>query len=632
MQKGDAGINIKKTDIDISRLNNLVIEDNAHIFDIDISGNSETVTNGFYNTYNLNRFNNVLFNESDLSNEDTLIFQNNQWKLTNISNVSISKGDIGPTGDIGLTGTIGDQGAIGVQGAIGEQGSIGDQGPDGDTGVQGFKGEIGENLKGDTGPTGPQGDMGPTGSQGDTGATGSQGDTGPVGDIGQKGNQGPQGNTGVFSSLTFNENEFYIDNRVINIDHISYLRYFTILGYDYNQSISSKYTSFSDLVRIKTLVDNNNTGDYFRVLPVNENFYKYKTPSGVWVHDDTNGNTSSVNYSNAVEVFSYRVNDIGAYVSRNGSSYQIRIGFEVSQSGVISGHKVRVDRLRIHAPTTDYTNYTNSDSSIKLYRNRNFVRSFDVYFSTNPLVDTDAGTSVDYIRTDPNWKFLQSVTLDLRGNRSRYTAYDFDVGNYDYIDVDLDYLLRGDYPNEGISGLLFTGVTNFDNFNGTVGDNIIRMGRISLLQRGLHDHTDISVTNFKIYKQTNYFIDFFTIEFNINFNNTDSDGNDVSGRSLIESGDMVSIYLNDFSSLPKNLEGYVYIESYDTNNYTNFNKNLIVGKCIINEQDPGPGSVINIVFNDNIKFTNSKTFIVKIDSFNTESDITQLTKYKLVEN
>ena len=624
MQKGDAGINIKKADIDISTLNNLVIEDPTHVFNVDISGSSETVTNGFYNTYNLNRFNNTSFNESDLSNGDTLIFQNNQWKLTNISSVSISTGptgDTGPAGDTGSTGPAGDTGPTG------------DTGLAGGIGVQGLKGEIGEYLEGDTGPTGSDGPTGPNGAQGDTGPDGSQGDTGPVGDIGQQGNQGVQGDTGVFSSLTFNENEFYIDNTVINIDHISYLRYFTILGYDYNKSIGSKYTSYSDIVRIKTLVDNNNTTEYFRVLPVNENFYKYKTPSGIWVHDDTNGNTSSSNYIDAVDVFSYSVYDNGAYVSSNGTSYQIRIGFEVSQSGVISGHKVRVDRLRIHAPTTTYTNYTNSDSSIRTYRNRNFVRSFDVYFTTNPLVDTDVGM-VDDLEIDPNWKFLHSVTLDLRGNRSRNSTADFDVGDYDYIDVDLDYLLRGEYPNEGISGLLFTTVTNFDYItNSSVNPgNIIRMGRMSLLQRGLHDHTDITITNFKIYKQTNYFQDFFTIDFNINFNNTDSSGNDVSGRSLIESGDMVSIYLSDFSALPRNLEGYAYIESYDTNNYSNFNKNLIVGKCIINDQVPGPGSVINIVFNDNIKFTNSKIFTVKIHSFNVDTDTAGLTKYKLIEN
>lgn len=629
MQKGDAGINIKKTDIDISTLNNLVIEDPTHVFNVDISGSSETVTNGFYNTYNLNRFNNTSFNESDLSNEDTLIFQNNQWKLTNISSVSISNGDTGPTGDIGLTGTDGQKGIIGLTGETGLIGPTGDTGPTGDIGLQGLKGEIGDYLEGDTGPTGSDGPTGPTGPDGDTGPVGSQGDTGPDGDIGQQGNQGAQGNTGLFASLTFNENEFYIDNRVINIDHISYLRYFTILGYDYNKSISSKYTSSS----IKTLVDNINTSVYFWVLPVTENFYKYKTPSGIWVHDDIAGNTSGSNYSDAADVFSIRTIDNGAYVSSNGTSYQIRIGFEVSQSGVISGHKVRVDRLRIHAPTTTYTNSTNSTSSSKIYRNRDFVRSFDVYFTTNPLVDTDVGM-VDDLHTDPNWKFLQSVTLDLRGNRARYSTSDFDVGDYDYIDVDLDYLLRGEYPNQGISGLLFTGVTNFDyitNSSASPG-NIIRMGRMSLLQRGLHDHTDITITNFKIYKQTNYFKDFFTIDFNINFNNTDSSGNDVSGRSLIESGDMVSIYLSDFSSFPRNLEGYVYIESYDTNNYSNFNKNLIVGKCIINDQNPGPGTVINIVFNDNIKFTNSKTFTVKLHSFNYDPDTTELTKYKLIEN
>lgn len=51
-------------------------------------------------------------------------------------------------------------------------------------------------LKGDTGPQGPQGIQGATGPKGDTGATGPKGETGATGSVGPQGPIGPQGEQG----------------------------------------------------------------------------------------------------------------------------------------------------------------------------------------------------------------------------------------------------------------------------------------------------------------------------------------------------------------------------------------------------------------------------------------------------
>ena len=57
-------------------------------------------------------------------------------------------------------------------------------------------------LKGDTGPQGPQGARG---LQGDTGPQGPKGDTGPQGPKGDTGPQGPKGDTSLDTALTLDE-------------------------------------------------------------------------------------------------------------------------------------------------------------------------------------------------------------------------------------------------------------------------------------------------------------------------------------------------------------------------------------------------------------------------------------------
>lgn len=82
-------------------------------------------------------------------------------------------------------------GAVGPQGPAGPKGETGAQGPQGlkgDTGAQGPQG-----LKGDTGAQGPQGLKGDTGAQGPQGLKGETGATGPQGPAGGQGPQGPAG-------------------------------------------------------------------------------------------------------------------------------------------------------------------------------------------------------------------------------------------------------------------------------------------------------------------------------------------------------------------------------------------------------------------------------------------------------
>lgn len=78
------------------------------------------------------------------------------------------------------------------------------------------------NLKGDTGPQGPQGETGPQGSQGERGAAGPQGEpgpqgpagaTGPQGAIGPQGPQGPAGATEA-GGVTYDPEETYEEGSV----------------------------------------------------------------------------------------------------------------------------------------------------------------------------------------------------------------------------------------------------------------------------------------------------------------------------------------------------------------------------------------------------------------------------------
>jgi hypothetical protein len=95
----------------------------------------------------------------------------------------------------GLTGPIGPQGNTGPIGLTGPSGNQGPQGPIGLTGPQGTKGDAG--LTGAVGPQGPIGNTGATGAQGIQGPIGLTGLTGATGSQGPQGVQGPAGATGA---------------------------------------------------------------------------------------------------------------------------------------------------------------------------------------------------------------------------------------------------------------------------------------------------------------------------------------------------------------------------------------------------------------------------------------------------
>lgn len=154
--------------------------------------------------------------------EDGVISWTNDGEMENPAPVNIK----GPQGQKGDTGDQGPQGAQGPQGETGPTGPQGETGPQGPQGPQGIQGPIASGemeveehilkivgseakvsfdeltddqkaeLKGDTGPQGPQGDPGPQGPQGEQGPQGPQGEIGPEGPKGDTGDQGPQGPKG----------------------------------------------------------------------------------------------------------------------------------------------------------------------------------------------------------------------------------------------------------------------------------------------------------------------------------------------------------------------------------------------------------------------------------------------------
>jgi len=94
----------------------------------------------------------------------------------------------GPTGPQGPQGGVGPEGPQGPQGDPGNDGAVGPKGDPGDTGPQGPQGNPGQDstVPGPTGPEGPQGPEGPEGPKGeDSTVPGPQGPEGPEGPAGQ---------------------------------------------------------------------------------------------------------------------------------------------------------------------------------------------------------------------------------------------------------------------------------------------------------------------------------------------------------------------------------------------------------------------------------------------------------------
>jgi hypothetical protein len=126
--------------------------------------------------------------------------------------IMAQQGGQGPAGATGATGATGPTGPQGTAGTNGAPGSVWYQGttvPSAATGINGdfylntTTGDVYQkasgawglqgNIKGATGPTGPQGIQGATGAQGTPGATGAQGPTGATGATGPQGATGPAG-------------------------------------------------------------------------------------------------------------------------------------------------------------------------------------------------------------------------------------------------------------------------------------------------------------------------------------------------------------------------------------------------------------------------------------------------------
>lgn len=129
---------------------------------------------------------------SELSDTDTNAVPGMNLFRTYVENI---KGETGDTGPKGATGEIGPRGFTGPKGARGERGPTGPRGYQGEKGPRGFQGSNGKDgLPGLAGPKGDDGAPGPTGPTGPAG--GPKGPTGPTGPRGRDGVDGIPGPTG----------------------------------------------------------------------------------------------------------------------------------------------------------------------------------------------------------------------------------------------------------------------------------------------------------------------------------------------------------------------------------------------------------------------------------------------------
>ena len=109
-------------------------------------------------------------------------------QLDNLKGETGDTGPAGPKGDTGDAFTYSDFTPEQLADLKGEKGDTGDTGATGDKGDKGDTGAKGD--KGDTGETGATGEKGDTGLKGDTGDTGPTGNTGPTGATGDTGATG----------------------------------------------------------------------------------------------------------------------------------------------------------------------------------------------------------------------------------------------------------------------------------------------------------------------------------------------------------------------------------------------------------------------------------------------------------
>ena len=171
-------------------------------------GEGTTISNGSIETNNITSdfYGNIPQSKLNFLSTATSDIQ------TQINNIAIGSGQMGPQGpqgikgDTGLTGSQGLQGIKGNTGLTGPHGATGPQGSTGTTGFTGFTGSTG--AKGNTGEKGDIGLTGSQGIQGDIGLTGPQGQNGATGTQGIQGNIGltPYFVMGSSTTIPFNSN------------------------------------------------------------------------------------------------------------------------------------------------------------------------------------------------------------------------------------------------------------------------------------------------------------------------------------------------------------------------------------------------------------------------------------------
>ena len=213
-------------------------------------------------------------------------------------------GDYGDLGKLGPRGETGQKGESGIKGETGNTGFQGKTGKKGESGDKGFRGAFG--LRGDSGQTpaieAEKGDRGDSGDDATYGKRGERGKTGDRGDRGEKGREGSRGKSGKpASDLThalYGANIFrnYTDLNITsgNYVHLSY--------FQHEGKIAFKYYKL-----ILEIPDNDNilapTSDLILNLMVPGDVTNYKPiisglPPVIWIKDNTDNNTTSINRSN----------------------------------------------------------------------------------------------------------------------------------------------------------------------------------------------------------------------------------------------------------------------------------------------------------------------------------------------
>lgn len=301
------------------------------------------------------------------------------------------QGEMGPQGPKGEQGPMGPEGAQGpkgdaftyadfspeqleaLKGPKGEQGPEGPQGQRGEQGIQGLPGEKGRevelvkmdshikwrysgdsdswnelvaiaDLKGETGPAGPQGEKGETGIQGPAGETGPQGLQGPQGPQGAAGPEGPQGPKGEKGDqgergLTGAQGPRGMDGRDIELQKSS-----THIQWKY---VAEDAGAWRDLVALTDITGPSGGGLEGEVSVTDKSIRRYKLDGlgeNGWVVADGNGVTAeksgtltTVTCPPGVQIFALQIRYTGEEIG-SGGKCQIKHGMGSSYDDFVLPH------------------------------------------------------------------------------------------------------------------------------------------------------------------------------------------------------------------------------------------------------------------------------------------------------